>query len=71
MPFVSDTSQSRSSRQALWWAIPNQSGGRQPEMSFNFLLKSAHFLIIFAQNARISVNFCVFSTIFEKSLFCV
>jgi hypothetical protein len=38
-------------------------------MSFNFLLKSVHFLLIFAQNARISANFCAFLTIFEKSLF--
>jgi len=33
------------------------------------LLKSAHFLLICAQNARISANFCSFLTIFEKSLF--
>jgi hypothetical protein len=31
--------------------------------------KSVHFLLISAQNTRISVNFCAFLTIFGKSLF--
>jgi len=43
------------------------------KVKYNFVdvLKSAHFVIILAQNARISVNFCAFSAIFETSLFCV
>jgi len=32
--------------------------------------KSAHFLIIFAQNLRVSVNFCAFLLIFELFCFC-
>jgi len=34
------------------------------------VLKSAHFLIVFAQNLRISVNFCAFLLIFELFLLC-
>ena len=39
------------------------------ENVLKFFAKGAHFLLISAQNARISANFCAFLTIFEKSLF--
>jgi hypothetical protein len=42
------------------------------KVKYNFVdaLKNAHFLIISAQNARISVNFCAFLLIFELFLLC-
>lgn len=48
-----------------------QKSAAQIKVKYNFVdaIKSAHFLIIFGQNAHISVNFCAFLLIFELVVF--